>query len=493
MTSLPDARADERFLDLALAEALGDERPPDLLARVHQATAAERARAAQAVDDAAMPAHRERWLVAAILLAGLGLAASLAFVRRQPQVDAHAFAQERAVADPAELARARAKGSALVLIARTDAAGTRLSDAPEHALTIDGEGQADLIPQLRAALGQGAGSAPLPQGAAQAELWLQCDDRSFVRGRLQFDSDQVRFGVAAFARPAPLPSELGSALRAAWQQAASNKVAPRKRVQVRDVAELFAAIAPNTTIELVGGPFVLPATVDDAPRGNAHVRVIEEWQNAVVELDGVHNLHLRAVGVPVRVLGASPGDVLRLRNCKDVCIDGLVLGHVDGLDFGCSAPVVTLHDCDGVRLRDCELFGCGTEGVVAERSHRLAMERCDVHTCRFGVVRFTNCRDLRFAATQFRDCAMVWDSGGLSFIDCAAVAFDGCTVRGMTQDDGARVPLFGVQMDEAIAFRRGAIVGNRCPRVATSKLLLVRHETDERDNGPEVAAAGPGK
>lgn len=488
MTSTKHTRAEALFFDQALREILAHEAPPDLRARVRAASGHERARAALAVDDAYSGARPRAWLAAAILLLGSALAAGLA-LRGVSSPSAAEAGQEQPLPDPMALARVLHKAAALTLVARRDDTAARLSDAPEHAVLLtDGR---DLLPDLRDALGRGgAAVAPRSAGETDAELLLHGEERAFSRLRLFFDANGVRVGAAAFTMTTPLPNELGAALREHWLRAARAKAPARRRVQVRTVQELLAGIAPNTTLELMEGPFTLPADLESVPT-NRHVKALEQWGEVVLEVQEVHNLHIRAVGARARVLGSSSADVLRFSACRDVSLEGIVLGHIEGLEQGCSAPVLTLHDCDGFKLRDCELFGCGTEGIVAERSRNLAMERSEVHTCRYGVVRFQSCTGLHFSASVFRDCSMVWDSGGLSFTDCSNVVFDGCSVRGMSQEMPARVPLFGVQMDEAITFRRGSITGNLCPRVATSKLLLVRQETQERDNGPDVA--GPGK
>jgi hypothetical protein len=490
----PD-RADVLFLERALAELCAGDAPPDLSARVRAATPAERAAAAAAVAAAERPRTAGRWFAAAAALLGVTVLGTV-FALQRGAASAPATqgqgkdvaAREVTVLDAAHLAALLPRLQAVTLLARSDLIGNRLAELPEHAALL----AAPLPRQLATALADlGTTGDPFGLAVAQAELVLHLDRREFVRARLRCNELDVFFGTGSFAAAMPLPTAVAAALRARWQELVTATVKPRQKLQASNLREFVAAIGSDRTIELSGGPFVLDASDE---RGELSANPAVRWLaegilggNVAAQIHGVHNLHVRALGDRVAVLGKTPAEVLGLSACDDVCFEGLILGHVEGLEYGCVAPVLTLDHCRGVRLVDCELFGCGTEGVVATATQRVAMERCEVHTCRCGVAQFRSCEDLQFAASRFRDCTIAWQEGGFVFDDCKRVAFTDCTVTGMNcgAPDGQ---LFGIRMDEAVSFTGGVIAGNRCGRVATSKLLLVRDGTDEHDNGPAVAA-----
>lgn len=475
---------DTAWLERALAEVCAGDVPPDLRARLCGASASRRQAAAQAVAAAGAPRLRGRFLAAALTLFGLGVPGALVALHRpSADVSAQEPTGEIALADAAQLAKLLPDVTALSLVARNNARGARLPDMPEYTgLLTDGA----LRSELFAALGGAAMvAAPFALGEAQAELLLHVGKR-VARCRLRLGDDSVTFGTAAFALPDALPAGLGATLRREWQRLTEARVAPRRKVQATSVRELIAAIGSDVAIELIGGPFELRP---EDERGELPANAAVTWLDSggpCLQIQGVHNLHLRGLGDPVRVLGTAPGDVLRFVESTGVWLDGLVLGHKEGLEPACSAPVITLETCRDVTLRDCELFGCGTEGLVADRVSGVALDRCEIHTCRAGVVRVQNGQQLRFAGTAFRDC-FIWQSG-FSFHECAGVTFADCRVTGMDVNGGdPTATLFDVQMDEAVQFVRGAIRGNRVHRLATSKLLLERQGTDERDNGPDVA------
>ncbi|MEZ6037898.1 MAG: right-handed parallel beta-helix repeat-containing protein [Planctomycetota bacterium] len=477
---------DARWLDAALHEVVGGAAPPVVPRELWQCAAEQRS-AAQRLDVAAATRSRRPLLTAAVLLLGAAVVFGVFALRRGGGDGHEAAAQDPAaelrVADPAALAAFARAASTCTLVARSGERGERLADAPEHAGLLDHQ---HFVVPLREALGAvAATTAALGANVAQADLLLHRDVAAgggYVRCRLHFDGDHVWLGTAGFALGEALAPELGKALRAEWLRLAAATPPQRQRLQARSLRELVAAIGSHRTIELIGGPFELD---DHDGDGVLPDNPAVEWRDPsptpYLVVKDVEDLQLRSIGGPVRLLGRSPADVLRLENCRGVQFEGLVMGHLDELAFACSAPVVTLHECRDVVLRDCELFGCGTHGIVADKVQGLHMERGEIHTCRYGVVQFTDARDLAFHGVRFRDCD-AWEAGFL-FRGCERVAFHDCVVTGMDcHEHAAGDALFGIVMDEPVRFVRGSIRGNRVQRLATSKLLLVREGTDEADN-----------
>ncbi len=484
--------ADDAWLDAALHEALTGEQPPDLRLRILRAAPEQAAAAAAHVDAArAGSASRPWWAAAAVLFGVLVVGGVFLLQRFGGAVDAPAaVAQEPSreldIADARQLAAHLARTTTVALTALQGIDGARLPNEPEYSAIVN---DVTLLPVLRAALAAEATTTePFAVHDTQTELRLAGED-GFVRLRVAISRDEVRVGTAKFAFEAAVPAELATKLRAGWQTIAEQKPPARQRMQVHTQRQLIAAIGSDRTIELVGGPFVLTGSDDEGELpANPAVEFRDPQPVPFLVIKGVRNLRLCTIGGPVRVLGKSPVDVVRCEGCSDVTFEGLVLGHDTGVAHYCTAPVLTLKDCKNVVVRDCELFGCGTEGVVAEQVDGFRMERGEIHTCRNGVAYFTKCRRVYLVGVLFRDSGA--DYSAFSFRDCEQAAFVDCIVRGIDGGLGARVAdddfLFGIMGDEAVQFVRGAICGNRTNRVANSKLLLVREGTTERDNGPDV-------
>ena len=489
--------ADEAWLDAALHEALTGETPPDLRLRILRAPPEQAAAAAAHVDAArAATASRPWWAAAAVLFGALVVGGVFALQRFGGAADAPAVvaqepSRELDVADAKQLAAHLARTATVALTALQGLDGARLPNEPEYSAIVN---DVTLLPDLRAALATDAATKePFAVRDTQAELRLAGED-GFVRLRVSITGEEVRFGTAKFAFAAAVPAELATRRIAGWKTVAKQKPPARQRMQVHTQRQLIAAIGSDRTIELVGGPFVLTGSDDDGELpANPAVEFRDPQPVPFLVIKGVRNLRLCTIGGPVRVLGKSPLDVVRCEGCSDVTFEGLVLGHDTGVDHYCTAPVLTLKDCKNVVVRDCELFGCGTEGVVAEQVDGFRMERGEIHTCRNGVAYFTKCKRVDLVGVLFRDSGA--DYSAFSFRECEQAAFVDCVVRGIDGGMGAKLAdddfLFGIMGDEAVHFVRGAIRGNRTNRVANSKLLLVREGTDERDNCPDVEVKPP--
>jgi len=482
--------ADAAWLEAALQELSRGETPPDLRMRVLTATPAQCAEAAARVEAASPSPKQSWWWAAAVVLFGTLVVTGVVALQRHsatvPTAAPQQPGREIEVTDVENLAAHLRRAITVGMRALQAADGARLPNEPEHeALVSD-------VAWLRAlqntVVVNAAASRPFPAEAARAELLVAAEE-GFVRLRLAITDEAVRLGAARFSLAAPLPAELATKIRAEWQRLATRKPRMRQRMQVHTQRQLIAAIGSDRTIELVGGPFVLTGSDDEGELpANPAVEFRDPSPVPFLVLKGVRNLRLCAVGGPVRVLGRSPVDVLRCEKCTDVSFEGLVLGHDTGVEHHCVAPVLTLQDCQNVVVRDCELFGCGTKGIVAERVEGFRMERGEIHTCRDGVAQFAKSRGIVLHGVVVRDSGCRYSAFG--FLDCEQVVFTDCVVRGLDAGRGGAEAdddaLFYVTGDEAVRFVRGAIRGNRTNRIANSKLLLVREGTDERDNGPAV-------
>ena len=93
--------------------------------------------------------------------------------------------------------------------------------------------------------------------------------------------------------------------------------------------------------------------------------------------------------------------MLTLRDCRDVTLEGLTLGH-RGEPGYCCGDVLTCDGCEDVLIRDCDLFGCGVTAVNAWQCTRLFLEGCTLRDCRAAAINATLCTNL-----QARDCAIL--------------------------------------------------------------------------------------
>ena len=80
----------------------------------------------------------------------------------------------------------------------------------------------------------------------------------------------------------------------------------------------------------------------------------------------------------VTASGASP--VIELISCRNIQLTGLSIGHVLPEENSCFAEVLDVSNCLNVNLLQCDLYGCGFYGFIADKS-AMTMRRCVIRDC----------------------------------------------------------------------------------------------------------------
>lgn len=155
--------------------------------------------------------------------------------------------------------------------------------------------------------------------------------------------------------------------------------------------------------------FVCHSMAEFASILKSNCRIEFDFANSNV-LDGIYETeHIRVEGMPgnwqleladlsnVEIIGngtsltsdMAGADVLTLRNCYNVKLSNMRLGH--NVKTGmCDGVVVRLIDSFGVKLEDMNLYGCGTYGVYA-KGGGLTITNCDIHDCSIGAIKLDEC------------------------------------------------------------------------------------------------------
>lgn len=191
---------------------------------------------------------------------------------------------------------------------------------------------------------------------------------------------------------------------AAAEEAADPAPAEPVSVEAATVDELLAAIAPDTCITLTSRSYDLTAASDYGTEAELYYSWGDAYDGYELVIRNVSNLTIRASRPGTEIVTAPRyAAVLRFENCHGITLEGLTAGHTDGAGY-CTGAVIHLGDCSGVTIEGCELYGCGTFGVEAERS-----------------------RDVLVHETVIRDCSY----GAVSATGCSGMLFDGCTIFGI--------------------------------------------------------------
>jgi len=146
--------------------------------------------------------------------------------------------------------------------------------------------------------------------------------------------------------------------------------------------------------------------------------VFDGWE---LVINGVKNLTLRCGPQGSLVTGPRYSFVLNFEGCKGITLEGLTAGHTQG--GTCAGGVLRFADCENIKINDCDLYGCGTEGLVMENVDGLAMGGGSIYECTFDIMTALKSQNLTFKGCAFRDngeftLIQLSNVDGLLFEDC---------------------------------------------------------------------------
>ena len=114
-------------------------------------------------------------------------------------------------------------------------------------------------------------------------------------------------------------------------------------------------------------------------------------------------------------------DVLTFNSCAGISLYNLSLGHTNTGE--CECGVVTLFGCREVTINECDLFGCGTEGLFIKESTDILVQNTVVRDCSYHTMTLAQAHNVYFNNCIFRDNREfsqinVFDSENIMFNEC---------------------------------------------------------------------------
>ena len=204
--------------------------------------------------------------------------------------------------------------------------------------------------------------------------------------------------------------------------------AAQERFEVRTPEEFIHAIGSDRVIVLSEEVYQLtPLFLESAEfiqmtDRSGTVFYVEETDGPEIHVRGVKNLTIEAENGLVTVLTEPRyANVLSFENCSGLTIKGLTFGHTD--EGTCSQGVLGFYNCDNVLLDHVDLFGCGTEGIIAQHCRQMEFRGTKVRDCSYYIMHLENCQEILFSDCHFfrnREYQLV------SISDCRKVLFNNC-------------------------------------------------------------------
>lgn len=208
-------------------------------------------------------------------------------------------------------------------------------------------------------------------------------------------------------------------------------------VTVSNIKELYNAIGSNTHIIMKEGTYNI-STLPLSERTNKSVNMLVNadtgdetpYNGDTIMINWVNNLFLEAEeGAEVKICTEDGYEApLAFRNCTDIVIKNLTLGHEVDPGF-CSGAVLLMEDSAKVSVSGCRLYGSGTYGIEASGTYDVNVEDTDIYECTYGLVFVTNGGNF-----NFKNCVMRDSSGYnmISLYNTWSILFEDCIIKNNT-------------------------------------------------------------
>ena len=218
----------------------------------------------------------------------------------------------------------------------------------------------------------------------------------------------------------------------------SSKSSAKKVISVGNAREFIKAIGSNRTIRINAGFNLTPAMIEFAAKGtimktdasnpqytNPGVYICEGWGEKELVFYNIHNLTIEGVHMRTAHIQTSHTSVfvMRFEECTNVKLKNLTLGHVPA--GYCGGGVVDMKNCRKCTIEHCDLYGCGTYGICAERSEYCYILNSTIRDCSEGIMTLDNCYDF-----HFNNCKLIRNKEFdlIRVSNCSNIDFTNCEI-----------------------------------------------------------------
>ena len=156
-----------------------------------------------------------------------------------------------------------------------------------------------------------------------------------------------------------------------------------------------------------------------------------------VAISGISNLTITSKKNAIVVSSPRYDDVLKFVRCENIKLSNLVLGHT--FEGSCLDGVVSFIKSSSISLKNCELYGCGTEGIIISDSHDIDCNNVIIRDCSYYIMHIEQSNNVHFTDCSFynnREYEQINIDGS-----CNEIIFDKCIIK---DNQG---PLFDVESD----------------------------------------------
>ena len=136
-------------------------------------------------------------------------------------------------------------------------------------------------------------------------------------------------------------------------------------------------------------------------RGGDHPVIISEFVNdgQQLVLKNFKNLVIRGAHNSSIEVQPRYSFCVSLVDCEGCVIHNLTIGHTEG--GYCDGGVIGVTGGRGNSITSCDLYGCGTYGIVTHDTHVLSVSRSNIHDCTYGIMELYDSDGIHFDKCDF--------------------------------------------------------------------------------------------
>lgn len=174
-------------------------------------------------------------------------------------------------------------------------------------------------------------------------------------------------------------------------------------ITVGTAEELIAALGSDRIIYLNEGVYNLTAA--DPGYTSPAVYFGEQHDGPELFLEDVHNLTIQGIGDKQSQIVVEPryANVMNFRDCSNISIVNIEAGHTNGGE--CSGGVFLYTNCENIQIRDTLMYGCGTKGLIMNRTNNVTVANSSIYECTNGIMNIDFGSNISFQNCVFRDNA----------------------------------------------------------------------------------------
>ena len=157
--------------------------------------------------------------------------------------------------------------------------------------------------------------------------------------------------------------------------------------------------------------------------GGSQPTVISEYCNdgQQLVLKNMRNLVIRGKHNSSIEVNPRYSFCLSFMNCSGCKVENLTIGHTEG--GYCDGGVIGVEGGSDNSIVSCDLYGCGTYGIVTRETSDLLVSKTNIHDCTYGIMELYSSESVRFEDCDFfsnREYELITNHGSenVVFRDC---------------------------------------------------------------------------